>query len=156
MIVKWPGVTRPGSDCGETVTSTDFYPTILEMAGLAPRPQQHCDGVSLVPLLKGNRSLRRKAVYWHYPHYHGSGHQPSGAIRAGRYKLIEFYEEDTVELYNLEKDIGETKNLAQEMPEKTKELLQMFHRWREQVGARMPQPNPGYTPQTAAMKPKKK
>ncbi|MHC4495918.1 MAG: sulfatase-like hydrolase/transferase, partial [Planctomycetota bacterium] len=106
MIIKWPGVVEAGSTCGEPVTSTDFYPTMLEMAGLPLKPRQHVDGVSLVSLLKQRGKPKRRAIYWHYPHYHGSGNKPSGAIRAGDYKLIEWYEDNSVELYNLKDDIG--------------------------------------------------
>jgi len=144
MIIKWPGVTRPGSTCSVPVTSTDFYPTMLEMAGLALRPEQHTDGVSLVPLLKGAPSLPRKALYWHYPHYSPQGGAPSGAIREGDHKLIEFFEDDRVELYDLSKDIGEKHDLAAEMPDVAARLRTMLHDWRRAVDARMPRPNPDY------------
>ena len=140
MIIKWPGVVRPGSVCSEPVTSTDFYPTMLQMAGLPSRPKQHVDGVSLVPLLKGKGKLKRQAVYWHYPHYHGSGSKPSGAVRAGDYKLIEWYEDNSVELYNLKDDIGEQHDLAAEMPQKAAELRGLLHRWLKQVKAAVPAP----------------
>jgi len=146
MIIKWPGVTQPGSVCSVPVTSTDFYPTILEMLGLPAMPEQHADGVSLVPLLKGNDRLDRTAIYWHYPHYHGSGHRPSGAIRAGDWKLIEFFEEGRVELYNLRNDIGEQHDLAAQYPQKVVELRRMLAAWRRQTGAKMPRPNPNYRP----------
>ncbi len=138
MIIKWPGVAKPGSTCSEPVTSTDFYPTMLEMAGLPKRAKQHVDGVSLAPLLAGRGKPKRKAIYWHYPHYHGSGNRPSGAVRAGDYKLIEWYEDESVELYNLRKDIGEKRDLAKEMPEKAGELRRMLHEWRTGIGASMP------------------
>jgi arylsulfatase A-like enzyme len=146
MVIKWPGVTRAGSTCPVPVTSTDFYPTMLEMAGLPARPKQHVDGLSLVPLLKGGDSLPRKALYWHYPHYGNQGSSPGGAVRVGRYKLIEFYEDDRVELYDLEKDMSERRDLASSMPEKARELRGMLHRWRGAVGAKMPVPNPEYRP----------
>ena len=118
MLMKWPGVVKAGSVCREPVTSTDFYPTMLEMAGLAAKPEQHVDGVSLVPLLKGEGAPKREAMYWHYPHYHGSGNRPSGAVRAGDYKLIEWYEDGQVELYHLKDDLGEQNDLAAKLPEK--------------------------------------
>ena len=142
MMIKWPGVVRPGSVCSEPVTSTDFYPTMLQMAGLPLKPEQHVDGVSLMPLLKGTGKLNRKAIYWHYPHYHGSGNRPGGAIRAGDYKLLEWYENGAVELYNLQDDIGEKNNLAKKMPEKAAALRSMLHRWRKQVEAKMPASGP--------------
>ncbi len=144
MMIKWPGVTKPGSLCSETVISTDFYPTILEMASLPPKPKQHIDGVSLAPLLKGKKSLPRKAVFWHYPHYGNQGDSPGGAVRAGDYKLIEFYENNHLELYNIKKDIGEKNNLAYKMPGKAAELHKMLTNWRKEVDAQMPTPNPDY------------
>ncbi len=142
MLIKWPGVVKPGSVCDEPVTSTDFYPTMLEMAGLDLMPEQHIDGVSMVPLLKNKGRLKRKAIYWHYPHYHGSGNRPSGAVRAGDYKLIEWYEDNSVELYNLKSDIGEKHDLAKIMPEKAAELQAMLAKWRKQMNARMPAAGP--------------
>ena len=142
MFIKWPGVVKPGSVCDEPVTSTDFYPTMLEMAGLGLMPEQHIDGVSLMPLLKKTGKLKRKAIYWHYPHYHGSGNRPSGAVRAGDYKLIEWYEDNSVELYNLKSDIGEKHDLVKEMPEKAAELKGMLGRWLKQMNAKMPVAGP--------------
>jgi len=142
MIIKWPGVVKQGSVCSEPVTSTDFYPTMLEMAGLTLMPKQHVDGESLVHLLKGRGKLNRKAIYWHYPHYHGSGNRPSGAVRAGDYKLIEWYEDNSVELYNLRNDMGEKHDLAKEMPQKAAELQSMLGRWRKQMRAKMPASGP--------------
>jgi arylsulfatase A-like enzyme len=142
MFIKWPGVVKPGSVCDEPVTSTDFYPTMLEMAGLGLMPEQHIDGVSLMPLLKNKGRLRRKAIYWHYPHYHGSGNRPSGAVRSGDYKLIEWYEDNSVELYNLKSDLGEKLNLTKVMPEKTAELKEMLGRWLKQMNAKMPAAGP--------------
>jgi len=142
MIIKWPGVVKQGSVCNEVVTSTDFYPTMLEMAGLPLMPKQHIDGVSLMPLLKNEGKLNRKAIYWHYPHYHGSGNRPSGAVRAGDYKLIEWYEDNSVELYNLRNDMGEKHDLTKEMPEKAAELRRMLHQWRRQMKAKMPASGP--------------
>jgi arylsulfatase A-like enzyme len=142
LIIKWPGVTKPGSACDVPVTSTDFYPTLLEMAGLPLRPKQHVDGVSIVPLLRGGQSLPRQAIYWHYPHYANQGGSPGGVVRAGDYKLIEFYEDNHVELYNLKDDLGEKNDLADKMPDKAKELRERLARWRQDVGARMPTPAP--------------
>jgi arylsulfatase A-like enzyme len=145
LIIKWPGVTKPGARCDVPVTSTDFYPTLLEMAGLPLRPEQHVDGVSIVPLLRGGQSLPRQAIYWHYPHYANQGGSPGGVVRAGDYKLIEFYEDNRVELYNLKDDLGEKNDLAARMPEKAKELRERLARWRQEVGARMPTPTPPAT-----------
>jgi len=140
MIIKWPGVVKPGRVCSEPVTSTDFYPTMLQMAGLPLMPEQHIDGVSLMPLLKNKGRLNRRAIYWHYPHYHGSGNKPSAAVRAGDYKLIEWYEDNSIELYNLKNDIGEKDDLAAKMPEKAAELRSLLHQWLKQTKATVPTP----------------
>jgi len=140
MIIKWPGVVRPGVVCSEPVTSTDFYPTMLQMTGMPLLPEQHIDGVSIVPLLMGTGKLKREAIYWHYPHYHGSGNRPSGAVRAGDYKLIEWYEDNSVELYNLKDDLGEKNDLAGSMPEKAAELRRLLHQWLRQTKATVPTP----------------
>jgi arylsulfatase A-like enzyme len=142
MLIKWPGVTRPGSACSTPVISTDFYPTILEIAGLPPRPAQHLDGVSLVPLLEG-KPLERGPLFWHYPHYGNQGGSPSAAVREGDWKLIEWYESGRLELYNLRTDIGEKRDLAAREPERVTRLLALLARWRQQTGAIMPVPNPG-------------
>ncbi|MCI0499391.1 MAG: sulfatase-like hydrolase/transferase [Planctomycetales bacterium] len=135
---------KTGITCDVPITSIDYYPTILDLAGLNAGPGQHLDGVSLAPLLKGKNSLVREAIFWHYPHYHGSGWTPGAAVRAGDWKLIEFYEDNTVELYNLKDDLGEKNNLAKANPKKNKELLDMLHRWQKETGAEMPTPNPHY------------
>ena len=147
MMIRWPGVTEPGSVCSVPVVSTDFYPTILEMAGLPPRPKQHVDGLSLVPLLKERKAPERDAIYWHYPHYGNQGSAPAGAIRAGDWKLIEWYEDGKLELFQLKDDIGETRDLAGENPEKVKELRARLVEWREETGARMSSENPNFDPE---------
>ncbi len=137
MIIRWPGVTSPGSTCATAVTSTDFCPTILEMAGLPARQRQVIDGVSMVPLLKG-QSMNRGPMFWHYPHYGNQGGSPGGAIRDGDWKLIEWYEDNRIELYNLREDIGEQKDLAAMMPRKAHELHTKLAAWRKAAGAVMP------------------
>ncbi len=141
-MVHWPGVTKPGSECATPVIGTDFYPTLLEMARLDPRPEQHADGQSLVPLLRGEDGWDRDALFWHYPHYHRT--PPYGAIRKGDLKLIEFFEDGKLELYDLAADPAETTNLAAAQPEKAKELLIRLQEWRTSVDAQMPSPNPDY------------
>jgi len=137
MIVRAPGFTRPGSACTEPVISTDFYPTMLELSGLPLRPTQHVDGVSFVSLLKGEK-MTRGPIYWHYPHYSNQGGAPAGAIRQGDWKLVEWYEDNRVELYNLADDPGERNDLAGDKPEKAKELLGLLEDWRRSVSAQMP------------------
>jgi arylsulfatase A-like enzyme len=128
------------------VTSTDFYPTILEMAGLELIPTQHMDGVSLASLLTGVGKPDERPIFWHYPHYSNQGGKPGAAIRLGDYKLIEFFDPGMVELYNLADDMGETRNLADEMPEKTEEMMQILHSWQKEVGAEGMDPNPAFDP----------
>jgi arylsulfatase A-like enzyme len=143
LIVRWPGVSRPGSVSAAPIISTDYYPTLLEMAGLPLRPEQHVDGRSFVPLLKGE-NLPEKPLFWHYPHYSNQGGSPNGVIRLGDFKLVEWFEDSRTELFNLKSDIGEQHDLSATMPEKTAELTRRLHQWRLQVGARMPTPNPNY------------
>jgi arylsulfatase A-like enzyme len=163
-LIRWPGVTKPGSVCSVPIVSTDIYPTLLDIAGLPPRHQQHRDGICLTPLLQGAKSLNRVNLYWHYPHYSTVG-VPSSAVRQGEWKLIEFYgtyrrrwEDDAqsrdnpsdrgvgvgyqveteIELYNLTKDIGETTNLACEMPDRAAELRRLLYEHLSQIGAALP------------------
>ena len=149
LTIRWPNVTEPGRVADEPVISTDFYPTIAEIAGIRSAPTQDIDGESLVPLLRGDDTLDRDALYWHYPHYHPGGATPYGAIRRGDLKLIEFYEDDHVELYNLRDDPGETRDLADTQPDVAKVLRQALRRWRGDVGAQMPTPNPAFDPTRA-------
>jgi len=140
-IIRAPGVTQPGSICATPVVSTDFYPTLLELAGLPLMPQQHVDGVSLLQLLKGV-SLERGPLYWHYPHYGNQGGAPSGAVRDGDWKLIEWYEDGRCELFNLRDDLSEKVDRAADNPAKVKELRDKLAAWRKSVQAVMPTPNP--------------
>lgn len=142
LIIRWPGAVDGGGIIEQPVTSMDLYPTLLEIAGLSRRSEQHQDGWSLVPLLRGTGTLDRDALYWHFPHYHGSGNVPSGAIRLGDYKLIEWFEDGSIELYDLRSDVGETSDLAAEMPEKVEQMRNLLDDWRQRVDARMPRANP--------------
>lgn len=151
MIVYAPGVTRPGTVCEQPVFSTDFFPTMLELAGLPQLPERHADGVSIVPLLKQDDLQTNRPIVWHYPHYHGSTWTPGAAIREGNWKLIEFYEFDQTELYDLSEDIGEQNNLADRYPEKVKQLRASLTAWQKKMNARMPQKNPGYDPNAPFM-----
>lgn len=138
LIVRGPGVGRPGRVVETPAHSCDLFPTILEAAGLPLRPDLHLDGVSLVPEVAGTSGIGREALFWHFPHYHSDGHRPSGAIRHGDMKLIQFFESDRVRLYDLSQDIGERRDLSGEMPEEAANLLAMLEAWREDVNARMP------------------
>jgi arylsulfatase A-like enzyme len=143
FLIKWPGVARPGSTCEEPVISTDFYPTILEMAGLAAKPQQHLDGLSLVPLLKQSGTIDREVLFWHYPHYSNQGGFPGGAVRMGDYKLLERFEDGRVHLYNLKNDIEERDDLAERMPEKVGQMRTFLHEWYRDVDAKFLRPKEG-------------
>ncbi len=147
LIVRWPGVVKPGTTCSVPVTSVDFYPTFLEIVGARGDPKHALDGETILPLLRQTGTLERDAIYWHYPHYHHS--RPAGAIREGDWKLIEFFEAGQLELYNLKRDIGEKNNLAAKMPEKAADLQQKLAKWRKSVGAKMPTANPNYDPARA-------
>ena len=154
FIISAPGVTKPGSVCDTPAISMDFYPTLLQLAGLALMPEQHRDGVSLVPLLKGGK-LPRRELFWHYPHYGNQGGSPCGAIRDGDWKLIEWFEDGRLELYNLRDDLSEAKNIAAKNPEKVKQLHARLIAWRKDVNAAMPTPNhEPPAPPTAAEKKK--
>ncbi len=144
MIIRWPGHTTPGDVILEPAISTDFYPTMLEMAGLPLDPVQHADGVSLVPVLEGTGSLEREALFWHYPHYGNQGGFPGSAVRIGRYKLIESFEHERLQLFDLGVDIGEQRDLAGEMPDRVEEMHEVLRRWRVEVDAKLPTPNPEY------------
>jgi len=143
-------VTTPGSTCASPVISTDYYPTLLELAGLPLKPEQHRDGVSFLPLLQGRAMARGQPLFWHYPHYGNQGGAPHGAIRAGEWKLIEWYEDGAFELYNIPADSSERNNLAAQQPEKVKALHAQLVAWRKDVGALMPTPNPDYDPNAKA------
>ena len=150
LIIRAPGVTRPGSVCDTPVISMDFVPTLLELAGLPARPQLHTDGRSIVSLLKGERPRESRTFYWHYPHYHGSSWKPGAAIRDGDWKLIEFYHDEKVELYNLAQDIGERNELSAQNPGKARELRAKLADWQKTMKAKMPVRDPAYNPNAAA------
>ena len=130
-VIRWPGRVQPGSLCHDYFTTPDFYPTLLEAAGLPLRPEQHVDGVSIMPGLSGGR-LDRGPIFWHYPHYSNQGGTPGCAMRLGDYKLIEQFESrGTYQLYNLRDDPSETVNLAAREPARVRELAAMLNRWRD-------------------------
>lgn len=149
-LVRWPGVVKAGSVCETPIVTPDWYPTFLEAAGLKPGA---VDGESLLPLLTQSGPLKRDAIFWHYPHYHPGGATPYGAIRWGDWRLVEFYEDNRVELYDLKSDVGEKEDLASRMPGKAAELRKRLDEWRRSVGAQMPSPNPDHDP--AKDRPKK-
>ncbi|HIJ53309.1 MAG TPA: sulfatase [Planctomycetes bacterium] len=155
MIARWQGKIKAGSSCDVPVIGIDFYPTFLKMAG-APKPSGHLlDGQSIVPLLTQGGGLKRKAIFWHFPAYLEPYNKkqgpwrttPAGAVRQGNWKLIEFFEDGKIELYNLKDDIGEKNDLANAMPAKAKELHTLLIEWRKSVNAPVPtEKNPKYDP----------
>jgi arylsulfatase A-like enzyme len=160
FIVRWPGVTKAGSTCDVPTIHVDIYPTFLELAGAA-KPKHVLDGESIVPLWRNSTAkLKRTAIFQHFPGYLGAGTDqwrttPVSLIHSGDWKLMEFLEDGRLELYNLRDDVGETKNLAKEMPDKAKELHAQLVAWRKDVNAPMPQKNDG-TPVAAKAKGKGK
>ena len=143
LIIRTPEMKKPIVN-NEAVISMDFYPTMLELAGLPLLLDQHIDGQSLSHLLHGSVEFEREDIFWHYPHYHSSGWTPGAAIRSGKWKLIEFYDLNKVELYNLESDPGESTNLAGEYPEKIEELQGKLLLLQENTGAKFPLKNDTY------------
>ena len=144
-IIRAPDVTQPNSVSHKPMVSMDFFPTMLDLAGLPLQPKLHVDGQSLLPHLKGDDSGQR-TFYWHYPHYHGSTWKPGASIRDGDWKLIEFYHYKNFELYNLADDPGERQNLAKAKPTKAKLMRAKLLAWQKQMQAKMPVPNPDYDP----------
>jgi arylsulfatase A-like enzyme len=138
FIIRWPGHTKRGGTSDVPVISTDFAPTMIEMARLKPLPKQHVDGVSLVPLLEGRGRPAPRELYWHYPHYSNQGGRPSGSVRSGDLVLIEHFEDGRLELYNVRQDVGQRNDLSKTMPERAAELHRMLRDWRQSVGAKMP------------------
>lgn len=146
-IARWPGKIPAGTQCDVPGITMDVYPTLLELSG-ATAAKQPQDGVSLVAQFKNpTAALKRDTLFWHLPHYHHS--TPASAIHSGDWKLIEFYEGDTVELYNLKEDLAESKNLATQEPARVKALKAELAEWRKKVNAQMPVPNPNYDPARA-------
>jgi arylsulfatase A len=142
FITYVPGVTTAGSVSAQPIIGMDLYPTILSLAGLDVVEN---DGINLHPMFQStNHKLNRSSIFWHYPHYHPGGASPYSAIRNGNYKLIEFFEDGTLELYNLAEDIGESNNLAKSSPEMANKLYEELQSWREETGAQYPSLNPIY------------
>ena len=146
LLIRWPGVSKPGSIIDTPVSSVDFFPTFCEAMNVTPGA---VDGVSLRPLLEG-RKIADRPLFWHYPHYSDQGGRPASAVRLGDWKLIEFLEDGRLELYNLRGDMGERKNLVKREAARARRLHQTLAEWRKSVDASMPQPNPNYDPARAS------
>ena len=126
-------------------TSTDLFPTLLNLAQLPPRPEFHQDGKDLTSILLDQANDEKRNLYWHFPHYHGSGNRPSAAIRSDRYKLIHWFENDSIELYDLHKDLKERNNLRDSMPQITTKLKEQLTNWQREVKAQFPSKNPNFS-----------
>lgn len=151
LIVHWPGVTEPGSVCDEPVQHVDFFPTFLEIAGVESPADHPVDGLSFVPLLRsgGRGRLDREAIFWHFPGYlqgYLPGQRwrttPAAAMRAGDWKLLEFFEDGRLELYHLADDLGEQQDLSDQHPQKRDALHAKMLQWRQELNAPMPEPVP--------------
>ncbi|HNQ88141.1 MAG TPA: sulfatase [Verrucomicrobiota bacterium] len=146
LLVKWPGVTSAGGVCDEPVVLTDLFRTLAVLARQAASADEPSDGLDLGPLLRNPRGrLDREALFFHYPHYyHAPPSTPASAVRRGEWKLIEWFEDNRVELYNLREDPSEERDLATRLSGKAEALRGQLQEWRAAVGARMPRPNPEF------------
>jgi arylsulfatase A-like enzyme len=138
LIINWLGKIKTGAVSNAAITSTDFYPTILEIANLPLNPVQHCDGVSFISILEGEKNFRRGPMFWHFPHYGNQGGTPGSSIIDEEYKLIRFYEDERLELYNLKEDVSEKLDISSENPDKANDLNQILSDWTNKVKAGFP------------------
>jgi arylsulfatase A-like enzyme len=147
FYIYWPGVTNGADNTGANnptpVSHIDFFPTLMEMAGVKPTVYAGVDGVSLVPALRG-KSLPERNLFWHYPHYGNQGGEPSAIMRSGDWKLIHYFEDGHNELYNIGLDVGEQNDMAAAEPNRTASMLAELKRWQQSVGAIDPTPNPSF------------
>jgi len=144
LIIKWPGKVRGNTTCEVPVISSDIYPTIMEMIGKGVEPAEDIDGMSLVPLLLEKGNQNRNQLCWYYPHYSPQSKMPGYAIRKGDFKLVEYLDPHTIELFNLKNDLSEKNNLAEDNPDKVKELQQSFDSWLKRMDPVMHTLNPNY------------
>lgn len=145
FLVRWPAVVKPGRVIDAPVIGTDIYPTVLDAVEHDPPTEQMVDGKSILPLLQGEL-VPKRALVWHYPHYGNQGGAPAAAIRKGDWKLIQWYEDERVELFNLADDPGEQSNLTEAEPAHTQSLLAELQAWQQAVGAKLPISNPNFDP----------
>ncbi len=146
LIIRYPQMVRPGSRCSVPVTTPDFYPTFMELAGADSALLEGTDGVSLLPLMQG-AGIGSRPIFWHYPHYGNQGGTPGSSVILGQYKLIEFFEDQRCELYDISADFGEQQNIAGRQPQTVKKLRELLHRWQEEVGALFPKANEDFLPE---------
>ena len=149
--IAYPGVTDGGGTTNVAATGTDFYPTILDIAGLDLKPAQHLDGASLEGVLRGDQPEGEpRDLFWHYPHYGNQGGEPSAIIMRGDWKLIHYFEDDRRELYNVADDVGETSDLAKAEPDRVAKMAAALEEWQKEVGAAFPSPKPDWDPEAYA------
>lgn len=144
QMMRWPGKITPKTISTENTQTCDLYPTFLEAAGLPLNPEQHVDGISLYNHIIDGASLERECIYWHYPHYSNQGGRPAASLVSGNWKLIENFEDNSLELYDLIVDPSEQNNLKSSFPEKASELHSKLNLWKEEIEAKIPAPNPGW------------
>lgn len=144
LLIKPSNYKSRGEVRSEPVIGHDFFPTIMSLANIEPKEEQSIDGVDLSPLLNDDQNLSRKELYWHYPHYHGSAWTPGAAIRQGNWKLIEFYESNKLELYDLSKDISEQNDVSDEYPDRVKDLKERLHVLQKSMNANRASINSSY------------
>ncbi|MDA0196376.1 MAG: sulfatase [Bacteroidetes bacterium] len=142
-FIKVPWLKSGGSTSSAPVIGTDFYPTILDLVKIDPLPNQHIDGVSLMPLLEG-KTIAERPLFWHYPHYGNQGGNPSSIIRENEWKLIHYWEYGTDELYNLETDPGEQQDVAESNPQIVNRLSNKLNSWLDEIKAELPAPDPEF------------
>ena len=145
LLVKWPAVIPAGSSSSQLISSIDFFPTFVSLAEGKLPTEQIFDGQNFAAQLKGEAEDTSRTLFWHYPVYHHD--RPAGAVRQGPWKLVEFFDTQEVELYDLGTDIGEQFNVAEKYPDKKMELSRLLTEWREELAAQMPSPNPNFDPE---------
>ncbi|HTL28713.1 MAG TPA: sulfatase [Tepidisphaeraceae bacterium] len=148
LIVRWPGVVKAGTTTDVPITTPDFYPTLTEAVGGKLDKNATLDGVSFLPVLKGAEHLDREVMYWHYPHYGNQGGTPTGGIRVGDWKLIQFFEDNHVELYNLREDPEEQHNRGSTEIDRVAKMRTLLLDWQQKIGAKTPKPNPDFSKAT--------
>jgi arylsulfatase A-like enzyme len=145
LVVRWPAAVKPGTVIDTPASSPDIFPTLRDAIGTSPKSGQALDGTSLIPLLRSGE-LTQRDLFWHYPHYGNQGGAPGAAIRRGDWKLIEWFEDDRVELFNLADDLSETTDHAGDHPQRVEQLRDELHAWQHRVGAKFPTRNTSYDP----------
>jgi arylsulfatase A-like enzyme len=148
LIIAGPGIQA--GVCDTPTTTPDFLPTFAELSGAAIPSGTVLDGVNIAPLLRGE-SIPERPIFWHYPHYSNQGGSPGCSVRLGDLKLIEFFEDGRLELYDLAADIGESRNLASSRPQDVQRLHGLLKQWRTSVEAQIPTPNPNFDAEWSEM-----